>query len=99
MNALGEEQHYPQTVYPQVHWPVALRHYKYKTIEEYFNTKVKRGASTHLIHRYSLEEFFKANSFTEDKMNYLLNLTKNMPDYRKELFELIKKHNINYNEY
>ena len=101
MNVLGEKKHYGQTIDPPVHWPVCVKHFKYKTIEEYMKSKANRGSANHNNPHYSLRLFFYGNKFTENKMNFLLDYTKNMTDFRKELFEIMKEHNIsfNYNDY
>lgn len=62
-------------VIPYCHKNVCLRHYKTKTIEEYYNTKVKRGypdgnKDFFKTHDWA-EDFFKENNKTKEKLDFI----------------------------
>ena len=56
-----------------------LAHYRYKTIEEFITNKMKRGYPTLYKNSgkdLSFVDFFKLNTLTPEKINYIANLTK-----------------------
>lgn len=72
-NALGEQCNGNSPfVIPYIHKNIWLRHYKTKTIEEFYNTKVRRGypdGNKDFFKTHSwVEDFFKENEKTDEKL-------------------------------
>lgn len=66
-----------------------LAHYRFKTLEEYINCKMKRGYPTLYKNSgkdMSIKEFFQLNHLTQNKIEYIENLTNLKADEIKEMY-------------
>lgn len=77
-NAVGEEcKPNSPFVIPYVHKNIVLRHYKTKSLEEYYNTKVKRGypdGNKDFFKKNNwVKEYFRENEVTREKIDFINN--------------------------
>lgn len=77
-----------------------IAHYPTKTLQEYLETKIKRGGSAQsleaLKNKYNMNYFFRYNKDSADKRNYLAskNIEYTIPNSRNKFFEKYLKYKV-----
>lgn len=77
-----------------------IAHYPTKTLQEYLETKIKKGGSAQsleaLNNKYNINYFFRYNKDSEDKRNYLTsrNIEYTIPHSRNTFFEKYLKYKV-----